>query len=47
MEKRFRLTKQERELIDCIRLLKKTRHNYSIEFELYVRELFEIILLDY
>ena len=45
IEKRV-LTEKEWELIESIRNLKKTKHNYSIQFELYVRELFEILLHD-
>ncbi len=45
MEKRF-LTEKEWELIETIRNFKKSKHNYSFELELYVRELFEILLTD-
>jgi len=40
------LTEKEWELIETIRLLKKTKHNYSIQFEFYVRQLFEELLED-
>jgi hypothetical protein len=45
MNEQLTLTEKERELIEAIRNLKKSRHNYSHMLELYVRELFEIILL--
>ena len=35
------LTPEEEELIEAIRLLKKSRHNPSKELLMYVRELFE------
>ncbi len=38
------LTELERELIEAIRNLKKTKHNYSKILELDVRELFEQLL---
>jgi hypothetical protein len=43
MEKR-NLTEKEWELIEAIRNFKKTKHNYSFQFELYLRELFESLL---
>ena len=43
MEKRI-LTEKEWELIEAIRNIRNTKHNYSFEFELYVRELFEKLL---
>jgi len=43
MEKRI-LTDKEWELIEAIRNFKNSKHNYSFEFELYLRELFEILL---
>ena len=43
--KELKLTEKEKELIEAIRNLKNSKHNYSQELELYVRELFEIILL--
>jgi hypothetical protein len=41
-----KLTEQEKELIEAIRNLKKTKHNYSEDLEWYVRELFENLLND-
>jgi len=38
------LSEQERDLIEAIRNLKNSKHNYSIELEFYVRELFENLL---
>ena len=35
------LTQKEKELIEMIRLLKKSKHNTSKELKRYVRELFE------
>lgn len=35
------LTPKEKELIEMIRLLKKSKHNLSKELKRYVRELFE------
>lgn len=35
------LTQKEKELIEMIRLLKKSKHNPSKELKIYVRELFE------
>ena len=35
------LTQKEKELIEMIRLLKKSKHNPSKELKRYVRELFE------
>lgn len=40
------LTEKERELIEAIRLLKKSKHNPSWELEMWVRELFENLLYD-
>ena len=44
--KELELTEQERELIEAIRNLRNSKHNYSLELELYARELFEMILLN-
>lgn len=38
------LTEEEQELIESIRNLKNTKHNFSFELEMYVRELFERLL---
>ncbi len=38
------LTEKERELIEAIRNLKKSKHNYPIELEWWIRELFENLL---
>lgn len=38
------LTEEEQELIESIRNLKNTTHNFSFELEMYVRELFERLL---
>lgn len=38
------LTKQEQELIEMLRNLRNSKHNYSKELEEYVRELFEDLL---
>ena len=35
------LTQKEKELIEMIRLLKKSKHNPSKELKRYVRDLFE------
>jgi hypothetical protein len=35
---------KEEELIEAIRNLRKSKHNYSIEYEFYVRDLFESLL---
>ncbi|MDR0546177.1 MAG: ArsR family transcriptional regulator [Dysgonamonadaceae bacterium] len=43
MEKRI-LTGKEWELIEAIRNFKNSQHNYSFQFELYLRELFEQVL---
>lgn len=40
------LSDKEKELIEAIRILKKTKHNYSIEYEWHVRELFERLIDD-
>lgn len=40
------LTQKEKELIEMIRLLKKSKHNPSKELKRYVRELFEE-MIDY
>ncbi len=42
----MKLTEKEQELIEAIRNLKKTKHNYSVELELWVRELFDNLLND-
>ena len=38
------VTEQEKELIEAVRNLRYSKHNYSWELELWVRELFEKIL---
>ena len=43
MEKR-NLTEKEWELIEAIRNFKNSKHNYSFQFESYLRELFETLL---
>lgn len=43
MEKR-ELTEKEWELIEAIRNLKNSKHNYPFQLELYLRELFEMLL---
>lgn len=40
----LKLTDKEKELIEAIRNLKKSKHNYSVQFEFYVRELFEKLI---
>ncbi len=40
----MKLTEEEKELIEAIRNLQKSKHNYSIELELYVREKFENLI---
>ena len=37
----IKLTEKEKELIEAIRNLKKSKHNYSYQLEDYVRELFD------
>ena len=44
MKEQIILTEQEAELIECIRNIKNTRHNYSFYYEKYVRELFEQLI---
>jgi len=44
MKKRIILTEKERTLIECLRNLKKSRHNYSTALEIYVRDLFDIMI---
>ena len=44
-DEELKLTEPEKELIEVIRNFKKSKHNYSWQLELYVRELFEMILL--
>ena len=36
-----KLTEQEADLIEAIRNLKNSKHNYSYELEKYVRDLFD------
>lgn len=38
------LSEKEWELIEAIRNFKNSKHNYSFQFELYLRELFESML---
>lgn len=40
----LKLTDEERELIEAIRNLKNSKHNYSKTLELYVRALFEALI---
>ncbi|HVZ96427.1 MAG TPA: hypothetical protein VG847_06105 [Chitinophagaceae bacterium] len=42
----MKLTKKEKELIEAIRAFKKAKHNYSMEIEWFIRELFERLLYD-
>ena len=44
MERKIILTEKERELIEAIRNLKNSKHNYSVQLEEYVRELFDRML---
>jgi hypothetical protein len=44
METKIVLTEKERELIETLRNLKNSKHNYSIRLEEYARELFDTIL---
>ena len=41
MYKELILTEEEKELIEAIRNLKNSKHNYSWQLEQYVRELFD------
>ncbi|GHT55039.1 hypothetical protein FACS189451_01810 [Bacteroidia bacterium] len=41
VEQKIILTEKEKELIEAIRNLKRSRHNYSYQLEEYVRELFD------
>jgi hypothetical protein len=41
MKTRIVLTEKERELIESIRNLKMSKHNYSRQLEAYARELFD------
>lgn len=38
------ISEEEKELLEAIRLLKKSKHNPSWELEMWVRELFEKLL---
>ncbi len=38
------VTEKEKELIEAVRNLRNSKHNYSWELELWVRELFEKLL---
>ena len=38
------LTEQEEELIEAIRNFKNSKHNPSVELELYIRQMFEELL---
>lgn len=40
----LKLTEEEKELIEAIRNFKKSKHNYSIELEMWIREKFENLL---
>jgi hypothetical protein len=44
MERNIVLTEKEKELIEAIRNLKNSKHNYSFQLEEYVRELFDRML---
>jgi hypothetical protein len=46
VEKEIILTEKERELIDALRNFKKSKHNYSYQLEVYVRELFDRMIED-
>lgn len=40
----MQVTEKEQELIEAIRNLRNSKHNYSWELEMWVRELFERLL---
>lgn len=42
----MKLTEKEQELIEAIRNFKKARINFSYEYEMWIRGLFEKLLLD-
>ncbi len=42
----MKLTDEERELIEAIRNFKNSKHNYSFELEMWIREKFENLLND-
>jgi hypothetical protein len=44
MKQEIILTEEEKELIEAIRNLKNSKHNYSFQLEDYVRELFDRML---
>jgi hypothetical protein len=44
MNKKLELTEEEQELIEAIRNLQNSKHNYSYQLEDYVRELFDRII---
>jgi hypothetical protein len=44
MKTKIILTEKERELIESIRNLEKSKHNYSWQLEDYARELFDRII---
>jgi hypothetical protein len=41
MKEKIILTEKERELIEAIRNLRNSKHNYSYQLEDYARELFD------
>ena len=43
-KKMKQLTEQEEELIEAIRNFKNSKHNPSVELELYIRQMFEELL---
>ncbi|WP_197492161.1 hypothetical protein [Arachidicoccus ginsenosidimutans] len=44
--KQIKLTEKENELIVAIRNFKSSKHNYSLELEWFIRQLFETLLYD-
>ena len=44
MKPKIILTEKEEELIEGIRFFRKSKHNPSYELEVYVRDLFEMLL---
>lgn len=43
-DRKMQVTEKEQELIEAIRNLRNSKHNYSWELEMWVRELFERLL---
>jgi len=44
MKKEIILTEKERELIEVIHDLRNSRHNYSYQLEMYLRDIFDELI---